>query len=511
MYHYQSNDISTSGGISSEVPSGGISSEEPSGGISSEEPCGGVSSEQPCPGISSKEPSGGISREEPSGGISSEEPSEFIHHENSSSTAPTQEHLFKENSQSQAPGTLMLLTSDNSKSKSVFALTCYHVGCTDDCVRRMNVNKANITELHEYFTEDVNNEYSSVKRNDYFYHKRSEANTDDNDGDTTPNDTQKGDGDQSSSCNNAERNIVDEFCIKGNGGDDDDSTQDGESTDGNNNERSMDNINGQRFFLGKYCNGFFDAESDILCIDIKNKDVVVDSSKFDAEFSKDRKQMHAEFDKLLESKTDVTVEKIGYASNRTTGRLLCPSYCHRNEADGKILFENMYVVVVEKGKLPFFISADSGALVSWIDGENVKHGFAYAVCEVDKIDLPRLPAEYDSEAHEDESEQSSSSWSDNSEDDDSGIVLAENIPNRPENIPKGLPAEYDSEVDEDESEESSSSCSDNSEDGDGGIVFAENIPNGPENIPNGPYYLCHDIFTAFEKLQQKPFFEKRRK
>ena len=237
------------------------------------------------------------------------------------------------------------------------------------------------------------------------------------------------------------------------GGDDGQSMNgnDGQSMDGNDGQsmdgddgQSMDGNDGQRISLGKYCNGLFDTETDILSIEINNKDVDVDSSKFDVKFSKDRKQLHREFRPLLEIKTGVTVAKTGYKSNRTTGRLICFGYCHRDES-GKTLFENMYVV--KGGEVPFFESADSGALVSWIDGDNVQHGFAYAVCDVDEINLPIAADESDDE-NEDESD--------------------------------------------DESEDSSGST--RSDKSDGGVVFAG----------NKPYYLCHDIFTALDRLKLKP-------
>ena len=548
------------GGISSEEPSSEEpsseepSSEEPCGGISSEEPCGGISSEEPCSGISSEEPCGRKSSEELCGGIS----------------APTQEDLVKENRQSKASGTLtMLCTSDNSERHCVLALTCYHVGCIDSRVRTLDFSKGCITELHKYYTEDVNNEYSLVKRNEYFYHKRPEANTHDNDGDTTTrNDTNEGDSDEDSSNNNKKK-VVDKIFVKANtsddyssmqgdkswssgeysstsddnngqsmdgddgqsmngddgqsmdgdngqsmdgndgqsmngddgqsmngddgqsmdgdngqsmdgnngqsmdgdnrqsmGGDDGQSMNgnDGQSMDGNDGQsmdgddgQSMDGNDGQRISLGKYCNGLFDTETDILSIEINNQDVDVDSSKFDVKFSKDREQLHREFGQLYKSEMNVTVEKNGYASNRTTGRLICPSYCHRES--GKILFENMYVV--ERVEVPFFESADSGALISWVNGEDIKHGFAYAVCDVDDIDLPRPPAD-------DESEDESEDKSDDEREDSSG-----------------------------------SKCSDKSDDS---ISFSENVPkteNKPRN-ENGPYYLCHDIFTALDRLKLKP-------
>ena len=484
------------GGISSEEPSSEEpsseepSSEEPCGGISSEEPCGGISSEEPCSGISSEEPCGRKSSEELCGGIS----------------APTQEDLVKENRQSKASGTLtMLCTSDNSERHCVLALTCYHVGCIDSRVRTLDFSKGCITELHKYYTEDVNNEYSLVKRNEYFYHKRPEANTHDNDGDTTTrNDTNEGDSDEDSSNNNKKK-VVDKIFVKANTSDDYSSMQgdkswssgeysstsddnngqsmdgndgqsmdgdDGQSMNGNDGQRmdgddgqrmdgddgqSMDGNDGQRISLGKYCNGLFDTETDILSIEINNQDVDVDSSKFDVKFSKDREQLHREFGQLYKSEMNVTVEKNGYASNRTTGRLICPSYCHRES--GKILFENMYVV--ERVEVPFFESADSGALISWVNGEDIKHGFAYAVCDVDDIDLPRPPAD-------DESEDESEDKSDDEREDSSG-----------------------------------SKCSDKSDDS---ISFSENVAkteNKPRN-ENGPYYLCHDIFTALDRLKLKP-------
>ena len=468
------------------------------------EPCGGMSGEEPCV-ISSADISGGIS---------------LSCHNNPSPAPPTQDELFKENCQSQPSGTLtMFCTSEKS---DLFALTCYHVGCTDDRVRDMDNKNVDITELYRYYTEDAKSNYSLAKRNEYFYHKRSEkvskVETDDSDSGTSPaiDDPHEGlvdkyfdlgnsmqaneesddidrswsSGGYSSNSENDEQSMNDndghnrddndEQSMNDNDGHnrddndeqnrddndgqnrddndgqnrDDNDGQNRDDNDGQNREdndgQNRDDNDGQnkRIFIGKYCQGFFDKESDILSIRITNEDVNLDSSKFDVKFSaKNQEELHAKFNSLMESGMGVTVQKTGYATNRTTGRLLHHSYSHRDPKSSKLLFKNMYVVV--KGEeVPFFVSADSGALVSWVDSNNIKHGFAYAVCEVDEINLPRQwsPAKCDSEALEDKSEDKSNDISFEWSDDDDDDAIAK----------------------------------------------------------DGPYYLCHDIFTALKKLKQNP-------
>ena len=90
----------------------------------------------------------------------------------------------------------------------------------------MDNKNVDITELHQYYTEDAKNDYTLVKIKEYFYHKRSEkvskAETDDSDSGTSSaiDNPHEGDSDQSSSCdgnNGKKRNLVDKCFDLGNG------------------------------------------------------------------------------------------------------------------------------------------------------------------------------------------------------------------------------------------------------------------------------------------------------
>ena len=136
--------------------------------------------------------------------------------------------------------------------------------------------------------------------------------------------------------------------------------------------------------LGRFCDGFFDSDSDIMSIEV-DEDVGVDCklAKIDApNWSAIWKELHERL-KRRRRRGDVKVSKLGYSSAVTDGYIDDINYTYKYKDE--LLFKNA-VAVKSDSNQSFLKPGDSGALVHFMDSKNKPQAFAYGVCEVAEED-----------------------------------------------------------------------------------------------------------------------------
>ncbi|XP_028391336.1 uncharacterized protein LOC114516141 isoform X3 [Dendronephthya gigantea] len=253
-----------------------------------------------------------------------------------------------------ASGTLTMLCSQNDKH---YALTCFHVGCATD----------------EFFSEEAFNRrqrfldiqgcmegYENfARRQEYHYHKRGTDNADQN-------------------------------------------------------ENIVASLPANYTRLGQLYKCCFHSESDIMSIQV-DEDVQVDCGVEDIgnpDWDRISEELHRRVNRNIGDR--VMVQKVGFSPNDNhKGYIVDCDYTYNS--DGEILFRNAILI---KGMAGTFLeNGDSGALISFLDDDQVKQAFAYGVCEVDDP-YSQEAMSSDKELSEDSSESGSSDKYSSSSDDD---------------------------------------------------------------------------------------------
>ena len=170
-----------------------------------------------------------------------------------------------------------------------------------------------------------------------------------------------------------------------------------------------------RVCLGDFADYHFDTECDILSLKVSN-DIKFNCKLPDVIYPNMTK-MWTELNKVLKSQTQVVVEKFGFSSALTYGRIVISNFNYMHEHN--LLFQD--AIVVEGFSVPFLKGGDSGCLVYIRDVNDQKIAFAYGVCEVDALHLPEKHVPTSSTASDDDA----SSDEDSYEDSSSGEIDAE--------------------------------------------------------------------------------------
>ena len=235
----------------------------------------------------------------------------------------------------QGTGTITMFFSPDGQH---YALTCFHVGCAnDESGFNAAFNKVeDIIRMRSSLVLYANH----AKEHQYYFTKR--------------------DGDGSSEQNGPyERN---------------------------NNEPISFGGKGREYVrLGDFAGYHFDKECDILSLKIYD-DIKINCRLEDVIYP-NTEEMWTKLNNILKSQTPVMVEKIGFSSDVTYGRIAISNFTYFHKKDVKdVLFEN--AIVVEGCSVPFLQDGDSGCPVFLPCKNNQIIAFAYGVCEVDALRLP---------------------------------------------------------------------------------------------------------------------------
>ena len=165
-------------------------------------------------------------------------------------------------------------------------------------------------------------------------------------------------------------------------GDDDVNSDQNGYYERNNNEPISFGGNGRKYVrLGDFADYHFDTQCDILSLKIYD-DIEINCRLEDVIYP-NREEMWTKLNRILKSQTPVMVEKIGFSSAVTYGRIATSNFTYIHEKD--VLFEN--AIVVEGCSVPFLQGGDSGCPV-FLPYKNNQIAFAYGVCEMDVLRLP---------------------------------------------------------------------------------------------------------------------------
>ena len=237
--------------------------------------------------------------------------------------------------------------------------------------------------------------------------------------------------------------------------------------------------------LGDFHNSHFDSECDIMSVKVP-EDTEINCEMADVT-SQDWQSI---WDKLLEKfgewdegQNPVQVEKIGFSSGLTYGRIVACDIGYGN------LFE--HAIAVKGYSDSFLENGDSGSPVFFHDKNNQKQVFAYGAYEVDELLLPEEPESTSPTSDENASlEQTTSSDDDDSDD----VCEVDDV------LPPEQPESTSSTSHENASPEQTTSSDDNdSDDSPWEVTFDEESENSSTNV-RGPYFICLRLDTALEKL-----------
>ncbi|XP_028391343.1 uncharacterized protein LOC114516144 [Dendronephthya gigantea] len=246
----------------------------------------------------------------------------------------------EESDTGKASGTLTMFCSQNDKH---YALTCFHVGCATD--EFLFAQAFNDTEQFLDIQGCMEGYENFARGQEYHYRERGTDNADEN-------------------------------------------------------ENIVAGLPANYTPLGQFCKCCFHSESDIMSIQV-HKDVQVDCGVEDIgnpDWDRISKELHQRVN--CKRGNRVMVQKVGFSPNDNhKGYIVDCSYTYKY-AD-EILFKNAIVI---KGMIGTFLKdGDSGALISFLDNDQVKQAFAYGVCEVD-TPHPKEPLTSDEDRTEDPSE-----------------------------------------------------------------------------------------------------------
>ena len=161
-------------------------------------------------------------------------------------------------------------------------------------------------------------------------------------------------------------------------------------TEGNTSNNNEHGLATHRSRLGEFHDYRFNSECDILSVKVPD-DIEINC------------ELMASISAGIDSNENdsMKVHKIGFSSSLTSGSVVCSSFNYAPEQE--LLIQDAFVVQGCSG--PFLEGGDSGALVYFLDKHDQKRVFAYGVCEVDDLLLPKQH-ESGSSCSFDESEES---------------------------------------------------------------------------------------------------------
>ena len=256
----------------------------------------------------------------------------------------------------QGTGTLTMFCSPDGQH---YALTCFHVGCACD-ENRLNAAFNRVEDIQE-IRNSLKKYVNYAKKQQYYF-------------------------------------------TNGDGG----SEQNGYN-ESNNNESITFGYDGSPYVcLGDFADCHFDTECNILSL--KVSDDIEFNCKLPDVIYPNTKKMWTALNKVLKSQTQV--EKIGFSSALTQGRIVISNFNYMHEDN--LLFQD--AIVVEGCSGSFLQGGDSGCLVYIRDENNQKIAFAYGVCEVDALHLPAQDVPTSSTESDDDASSDEDSYEDSSAD-----------------------------------------------------------------------------------------------